>query len=203
MDKDFKTRISRYMSYLLRHEPENLKMDIYGFFDLDKFLEKLNERFKVDKKLICEIVEKSSRRRFEIVDNKIRALYGHTIPVRLMLEEDKVANVLYHGTTPNATSKIMNVGLKPMKRRWVHLSPTAEIATEVGLRKTKNPVILEIDVQAARKKGLIFYKATDEVYLCRSVAPEYVRLADTSKTSEDYESAITKLAGKHAAIFIA
>jgi putative RNA 2'-phosphotransferase len=203
MEQDLKTKVSKYMSYLLRHDPENLKMDLYGFLDLDRLLEKLNERFNVDKKLIYEIVEQSCRIRFEIVENKIRALYGHTIPVRLELEEDKVGNVFYHGTTPNAASKILKVGLKPMKRRWAHLSPTAEIATEVGLRKTKNPVILEIDVQAARNDGLVFYKATDEVYLCRNVATKYVRLADPSKTSKKHQNAITKLAGKHAAIFIA
>jgi len=167
------------MSYLLRHNPEDLKMDRYGFVDLDEFLEKVNQRFHIDKELVCEIVEQSNRKRFEIVRNMIRALYGHTIPVKLELEEDKVVNVLYHGTTPDAASKILKVGLKPMKRKWVHLSPTIEIATEIGLRRTRKPVILEIDAEAARKAGVKFYKAIDKVYICGNVAPTYIKIVRT------------------------
>ena len=177
MEQDLKTKVSKYMSYLLRHNPENLKMDRHGFVFLDELLEKLNERFQVERKFISEIVEKSDRKRFEVVGNRIRALYGHTIPVKLELEEDTETKVFYHGTTPDAASRILKVGLKPMKRRWVHLSPTVEIATEVGLRRTKNPVILEIDAEAARKNGLRFYKATDKVYVCSAIHPRYIRIA--------------------------
>jgi putative RNA 2'-phosphotransferase len=179
IESSSKTKVSRYMSYLLRHNPENLKMDRYGFVDLDEFLEKVNQRFHIDKELICEIVDQSNRKRFEIVGNMIRALYGHTIPVKLELEEDKVVNVVYHGTTPDAASKILKVGLKPMKRKWVHLSPTIEIATEIGLRRTRKPVILEIDAEAARKAGVKFYKAIDKVYICGNVAPTYIKIVRT------------------------
>jgi putative RNA 2'-phosphotransferase len=177
MEQDLKAKVSKYMSYLLRHNPENLKMDKHGFVDLDELLEKLNERFQIDKEFTLEIVEKSDRKRFEIVENKIRALYGHTIPVKLKLEEDKVTKVFYHGTTQNAASEILRGGLKPMRRRWVHLSPTVEIATEVGLRRTKSPVILEINAEAARKNGLRFYKATNKVYVCDAILPEYIQIA--------------------------
>ena len=171
-----KTKVSKYMSYLLRHNPENLRMDRHGFVDLEKLLGKLKERFKIDKKIISEIVEESNRKRFEIVGNRIRALYGHTIPAKLELEEDKVTKVFYHGTTPHAVAEILRVGLKPMKRRWVHLSPTIEIATEVGLRRTKNPIVLEINAEAARKNDVRFYKATDKVYVCDAVLPRYIRI---------------------------
>ena len=177
MEQDLKVKVSRYMSYLLRHNPENLKMNRHGFVDLDNLLEKLNERFKIDRKIVSEIVEKSDRRRFEIVENRIRALYGHTIPVKLKLEEDKLTKVFYHGTTLEAASKILKLGLKPMRRRWIHLSPTVEIATEVGLRRTKNPAILEIDAEAARKNGLRFYKATEKVCVCGAILSRYIRIA--------------------------
>ena len=177
MESSLRLKISRYMSYLLRHNPENLKMDRHGFIDMNQLLKKLEERFRIDEKFIIEIVEKGERRRFEIVGNKIRALYGHTIPVELEFEEDKTVKVLYHGTTPEAASRILRVGLKPMRRSWVHLSPTIEIATEVGLRRTINPVILEINAEAARKNGLRFYRATDEVYVCNAVLPRYLKRA--------------------------
>jgi len=175
MEHELKVKVSRYMSYLLRHNPENLKMNRHGFVSLEELLEKVKERFQVDKKFVFDIVEKSERKRFEIVEDKIRALYGHTIPVKLELEEDKTVKVLYHGTTEDAASEILKVGLKAMKRRWAHLSPTIEIATRIGLRRTNKPVILEIDAEAARKHGARFLKATDTVYLCSYIRPEHIK----------------------------
>ncbi|MEM2144080.1 MAG: RNA 2'-phosphotransferase [Candidatus Jordarchaeaceae archaeon] len=175
MEEDLRIKVSKYMSYLLRHNPENLKMDEHGFVDLGEFLEKIKSRFQISDELIFEIVEKSERKRFEIIENKIRALYGHSIRVNLELEEDQIIKVLYHGTTPDAASKILKFGLKPRGRKWVHFSPTIEIAREVGLRRNPKPVILEIDAEEARKNGVKFYRATDKVYLSGDVAPKYIK----------------------------
>jgi len=174
MEPNLKVKVSRYISYLLRHDPQDLKMDRRGFVEIDELLKRLRERFQVSRDFIFDLVEKSDRKRFEIVGSKIRALYGHTIPVEFELKEDKTVKVLFHGTTPEAAVKILRAGLKPMKRRWVHLSPTIEIATEVGLRRTENPVILEIDVGTARKSGLKFYKVTDKVYVCDAILPRLI-----------------------------
>lgn len=164
------------MSYLLRHDSENIKMDEYGFVDVNELLEKLHDRFRIDRRFMVEIVEKSQRKRFEIIDNKIRALYGHTISVKSQLEEDTVVELFYHGTTPDAAFKILKEGLKPMKRRWVHLSPTMETATEVGVRRTKRPIVLEIDAKSARENSLRFYKATDKVYVSGPIPARYIRI---------------------------
>ncbi len=155
-------------------------MDEHGFVDLDELLEKLGRRFKVDERLIFEIVDKSDRQRFEIVGDEIRALYGHTMPVKIELNRDKNVKLLYHGTTADATSEILKVGLKPMKRRWVHLSPTMELARETGLRRTRSPVVLEIDAEAAIKDGLRFYKATDKVYISGFIPPRYITMTPKS-----------------------
>jgi len=172
---DFWVKVSKYMSYLLRHNPDGLSMDEYGYVDLDKLVRKIRERFQVDENFIRKIVENSERRRFEISGNKIRALYGHSIPISLELEEDTSKKVFYHGTTPEAALKILREGLKPMKRRWVHLSPTVKIAREIGYRRTRSPVILEIDAERARRDGFKFYKATDKVYLCQEIPPKYIK----------------------------
>jgi putative RNA 2'-phosphotransferase len=97
------------------------------------------------------LVEESERKRFEIVGNRIRALYGHSVPVYLRLEEDRAVEWLYHGTTTEAAKEILEKGLKPMKRMWVHLSPTKDIATQVGKRRTNSPLILVVNCKEARK----------------------------------------------------
>lgn len=176
MDLNLKARVSRYMSYLLRHCPKNLEMDGEGFVSVDELLEKVRARYPIEKSLILEIANKSERKRFEIKGNNIRALYGHTIPLKIEFEEDFNVELLYHGTTEAAAMKIVGEGLKPMKRTWVNLSPTIEIANEMGKRRTETPVVLEIDVKAAREGGLKFYRATDKVFLCGPIPPEYIRI---------------------------
>jgi len=62
-----------------------------------------------------------------------------------------------------------------MRRRWVHLSPTEEIAREIGKRRTNNPVILMIDASGARSQDIKFYRATDKVYVCKYVPAKYIK----------------------------
>jgi len=177
MENDEKVNVSRYISYLLRHNPEDLEMDKEGFVDLDKLVSKIRRRCpSVDRDFLVRMVEESERKRFEIVDDKIRALYGHTIPVQVRLEEDKQIAWLYHGTTAEAAKEILEKGLRPMRRRWVHLSPTEEIALDVGRRRTNRPMILVIDVAEARKHGVKFFRVTDNVYVCKYVSAKYIKM---------------------------
>jgi putative RNA 2'-phosphotransferase len=169
-----KTKVSKYMSYLLRHHPGNLRTDREGFVDVDDLLVKLQERFEVDKQLINELASGTGTR-FEAVNNRIRARYGHTIDVEIPRQADTSVEVLYHGTTHEAAARILRAGLKPMRRRWVHLSPTEEIALSVAQRRTAAPVVLRINAKAARQEGLRFYRVTDTVFLVSEVPPRYVR----------------------------
>jgi putative RNA 2'-phosphotransferase len=150
-------------------------MDERGFVKLDNLVRRVRERYDVDNDLIRNIAHTSDKIRFQIVNGKIRALYGHTIDVKVDIPEDKSVEVLYHGTTAESASKILERGLRSMKRRWVHLSITRETAREVGKRRTQNAVILVIDAERARRAGIRFYKATDRVYLSKRIPPKYIK----------------------------
>jgi putative RNA 2'-phosphotransferase len=167
------------MSYLLRHNPENLPMDAYGYVEVSRFVEKLNERFRIGRELVVEIVEKGDAKRFELVNGKIRALYGHTLPIRVSFGEDKTTRVFYHGTTLAAAQKILKLGLKPMKREWVHLSPTIQDARRVGLRRTVHPLVLQINAEGARREGVRFYRASDKVCLSLAIPPKHIGILET------------------------
>jgi len=177
MENDSRIKVSKYVSYLLRHNPEDLEMDDEGFVELNRLLAKVKTRFPtVDINLLSEIVNRSERKRFEIVGSKIRALYGHTVLVHMRLEEDEHVERLYHGTTPQAAREILKKGLLAMKRKWVHLSPTVGIAVEVGKRRTRSPVVLVIDASEGRSNGIKFYRVTDKVYVSKHVPAKYIRM---------------------------
>lgn len=176
MGNDLRVKVSKYVSYLLRHNPEGLEMDGEGFVELGQLLSKVQRRFPTaTADVLRDVIEHGDRRRFEVVKGRIRALYGHTFDVRMHLREDTGVERLYHGTTPEAAENILERGLRPMKRLWVHLSPTENVAVQAGKRRTSSPIVLVVDCVEARMQGLRFYRASDQVYLCRFVPAKFVR----------------------------
>ncbi|MFX0133093.1 MAG: RNA 2'-phosphotransferase [Candidatus Hodarchaeota archaeon] len=174
IDKKTSTEISKYMSYLLRHNPKGLNLDKEGFVDLEHFLKFVQNKYKsLDKNDLISIARENER--YEIKNNRIRAIYGHSIDVSYNLEQIEI-DKLYHGTTQKAAEKILKEGLNPMGRKRVHLSKTIEAAIRVGKRRTKNPIILIINASEAIKEGIKIEKATDKVYLTEYIPPKFIRI---------------------------
>lgn len=168
------TKVSKYMAYLLRHDPSGLDISEEGFVNLDDLLEKLRERWPdLEEDEVRELVREDSKGRYEILDGKIRARYGHSIDVEPDLSETRVQE-LYHGTTPQASEKILEEGLEPQARQKVHLSPSVDEAVQVGKRRTDNPAILKIDVDGARKAGVNIERASDRVYVSDFIPPRFI-----------------------------
>ncbi len=173
--------ISKFLSYILRHHPEkfNIQLDSKGFTDLEKILDILNERYReieITKQLIFDIIKNSDKIRFEIIHNKIRAVYGHSINKKIEMPEiENPPNKLYHGTAKQAYLSIIQEGLKKKKRQYVHLSEDIETAKLVGGRRVKNPIILEIDVIKAKSEGFKFYKS-HEIYLADYIPPKFISI---------------------------
>lgn len=163
------------MSYLLRHHPQGLRMDKNGFVNLEDLVTRIRKRYPVDVAFITQLVSSSEKQRFQIVGNSIRALYGHTLSVKIDFPKNETIETLYHGTTSHAASTILETGLKPMQRQWIHLSPTRKIAWDVAARRTRNPVLLAINVKRARRAGVNFYQATDTIYLSKRIPAKYIK----------------------------
>lgn len=172
--------LSKEISYALRHAPweYELELDEQGFVPIAQLLHALNESNSYGREIVQadleQIIATSEKKRHEIVGDKIRALYGHTVPQIIKKEPGNPPNVLYHGTTHEALPKILEDGLKPMQRQYVHLSVDVETATRVGKRHDGNPVILKIDTEAAQKAGIQFYIGNDKVWLCDRVPKECI-----------------------------
>jgi putative RNA 2'-phosphotransferase len=170
-----KIRLSKRMSYILRHQPErySLALDSRGFVPLQDVAEVL----KVSVPQIREVVAVSDKRRFEISGEKIRALYGHSRPVGLQLEASKPPELLYHGTARRFLPSIRQKGLLPMGRQFVHLSLTVEQALQVGKRRDPKPMILMINAGDAHSQGVEFHLSGD-VYLARAIPARFIEILD-------------------------
>ena len=181
--KKLYVKISKFLSYILRHHPEkfNLGLDSEGFTDVQPIIEILNNKFnylndEITKETIIEIIKTSDKKRFELNENKIRAYYGHSLSKKIkMVEVVSLPPKLYHGTTFKAYNMIKVEGLNKRKRQYIHLSENVETAILVGKRKTKTPIILEIDTIAAQKEGIVFYKSGD-MFLTDYIPPRFISI---------------------------
>ncbi len=173
-------RLSKTISHALRHEPwlYELELDDEGWVPLQQLLASLRSENAQWQSLsesdIAEMIRGSSKRRHEIRDGRIRAIYGHSIPGRLKRNPSCPPTFLFHGTSPKSVSIIKVEGLKPMNRHNVHLSTDEATAIEVGKRKAKKPVLLRIRSMEAFDSGVPFYEGNEKVWLADAVPSEFI-----------------------------
>ena len=174
-------KLSKEVSYALRHAPweYELEMDKEGWVDIEQLLNALNtdNKFKnVTQNDLAIMIDKSEKKRHEIKNNRIRAFYGHSIPMCIIKKEQTPPDKLYHGTAKRFIESIKQNGLLPMSRQYVHLSADIDTATKVGLRRDNSPCILEIDAKKAYEDGIVFYHGNEKVWLADNIPPHYIRI---------------------------
>jgi putative RNA 2'-phosphotransferase len=173
-------RLSRLVSHALRHEPwlYELELDDEGWVSVAALLDAIHgqgsEWAQIGEADLVAMIAASSKRRHEIDGDRIRALYGHSVPGRVTKIEAEPPARLFHGTSAQAWSKIQRVGLKPMGRQYVHLSVDVATAEQVGRRKSPSPVILAVDAARAREAGSRFWSGNELVWLADHIAPEHL-----------------------------
>ena len=172
--------LSKEVSYALRHAPweYELEMDEEGWVPIGQLLDALHrsEKWKNISEIdLSEMIKKSEKKRHEIKDGKIRAFYGHSIPMKILKEEEMPPDILYHGTARRFMQSIMESGLLPQSRQYVHLSQEVETAENVGKRHDSKPCILIIDAKRAWKEGIKFYLGNEKVWLSDAIPSRYIK----------------------------
>lgn len=172
------TRISRLLSYLLRHRPDavGVTLDANGWVNLDQFVAACNiHGFELTRKWILEVVRTDDKQRFALSEDgqSIRANQGHSVEVDLAYEEREPPEVLFHGTASYLVEVIMAEGLKKITRHHVHLSADPEMAERVG-RRRGIPVVLRVLAAQMAADGCKFYLSANNVWLTDYVAPNYL-----------------------------
>jgi putative RNA 2'-phosphotransferase len=171
-------RISRFLSYLLRHQPKEfpLSFDRQGFVSWQDVVATVQDRFQeVTEAEIRSVVTGSDKKRFELKDDKVRATYGHSFPVDLGFEVAEPPAELYLGTARDLGESILRNGLKPRDRRYVHLSSSLQEALAVGKRRDPSPAIIVVDAHSAHAEGIRFF-AAGPLFLVESVPPKFLSL---------------------------
>jgi putative RNA 2'-phosphotransferase len=171
-------RLSKFLSYLLRHNPGELDiaLDENGWTEIDHLIEKIKAResqFNLD--ILKYIVDSNSKKRFSFNEDmtKIRASQGHSIEVQLNYVAKQPPVILYHGTATSNIISIKETGLQKRNRHHVHLSVDIETAVKVGQRHGK-PVVLKIKSGEMFEKGFSFFLSDNGVWLTDAVPGEFI-----------------------------
>lgn len=169
------------MSRALRHEPwlYELEVDECGWVPLDQLVDALNRDRRwgdIHRSDVVEMVGRAHKQRHEIQGDRIRALYGHSLPGRIVKTPGMPPPSLFHGTAQESVSGILVAGLSPMSRQYVHLSVDRKTAIAVGRRKSARVAVLIIDAVTAHADGVVFLQGNSTVWLSEHVPPAFVRL---------------------------
>lgn len=176
------TEIGKYLSYILRHHPEelNLEMDNQGWVHIPDLIYNSNRKttYNLTYELLFEVVERDKKQRFAIkeIDGSlyIRANQGHSIK-RLKMDYLPVEPpvILFHGTGLKYVSSIEQKGLLPKTRQYVHLSKSVEEAKSVGSRHGEIAVY-KINAKQMYQDGFVFYCSENGVWLTDVVPFSYM-----------------------------
>ena len=176
-------RVSKVVAHALRHEPwlYELELDDEGWVPVAELLDALHSKGPAWEHLaapdLAELIAASSKRRYELDGDRIRALYGHSVPGRLTREAAQPPEQLFHGTSPRAAGSIREQGLVPMRRQYVHLSVDVGTARQVGRRKAPEPVLFVVRAAEAAADGVPFYRGNEQVWLADAVPAQYLSVA--------------------------
>lgn len=170
-------RTSRYISMILRHQPEKIgiTLDEHGWARVDELIERVNRTHTLDFTMLEEIVATDDKQRYSFNEDKtlIRANQGHSIPVDVELEETNPPQYLYHGTGEKYVASIDNAGLIPKARLYVHLSKDIDTAVNVGSRHGI-PVVYRVNSGKMSEDGFKFYISANNIWLTDRVPTEYL-----------------------------
>jgi putative RNA 2'-phosphotransferase len=172
------TRISKTLSYHLRHHPDELGLTLEsgGWVAVEELLAALARKGKaISRAQLEEVVARNNKQRFAFDETglRIRANQGHSVAVDLELESVTPPAVLYHGSSERAAASIERAGLKKMRRHHVHLSADVATAHNVGARHGK-PVVFSVDAAAMHAAGHQFFRSANGVWLVDSVLPAFL-----------------------------
>lgn len=194
MDKDHDTRLSKRLSYLLRHGAvrEGLQIKCDGFVRVEEILKKKLRGYS--QKDIERVVANDEKQRYTLAENngilEIRANQGHSLreicdlPLKL-IKEDPDFDIV-HGTYLEHWPKIRTEGLSRMKRNHIHFAKGLNFVC--GLRKSAE-LYIYIDFKKAREAGLTFLESENGIVLCSGNARGIIETRYFSKvTTRNCES---------------
>ena len=160
---------------MLRHRSDEfgLNMDPYGFVPVSEVSDAVSGRYDdLGEEDVRNLVADPEQHRFEIVEDRIRALYGHSFFIEMDGEPTEPPERLYLWCSIEEARRFRDQGVKPHDRSYVHLSLSRE-AAEARSKRVDAPCVVEILAREANDQGVAFF-LRGEVILTTAVPADFV-----------------------------
>jgi putative RNA 2'-phosphotransferase len=172
-------RISKFLSFVLRHHPEliGIELDGNGWTDVSLLIQKSGKTEPaLDFEMLKYIVDTNAKKRFSFNDqlDKIRANQGHSVEVDLGYTPKPPPDVLYHVTGPLFLDIKKRSGMYKKSSHHFNLSHNKETAINVGQRHGK-PFVFEVLSGQMYRDNYEFFLSDNEVWLTDHVPAKYLR----------------------------
>jgi putative RNA 2'-phosphotransferase len=175
MNKNREIKISKFLSYVLRHKPESIGLTLNdnGWASVAEILKNRKLHFSLEE--LKFVVNNNEKNRFTLNEDfsLIKANQGHSVEIKLEFQKIVPPEILYHGTAQHFLASIQEKGLEKRQRHHVHLSIDTQTASKVGERHGKL-IILAIDAKKMHQDGYQFYLSDNNVYLVDEVPAHYL-----------------------------
>jgi len=180
MNPQREVKISKFLSLVLRHQPEKIGLDLdeNGWASIPELLRACSRnQFSITPAELQTVVANNDKQRFAISADgtKIRASQGHSIAIELDYTPITPPDILYHGTAERFLPSILSMGLVKQNRHHVHMSSDRATAHKVGSRHGK-PAILAINSSQMSTEGFQFYQSENGVWLTEHVPVIYLKV---------------------------
>ena len=171
-------RTSKFLSLILRHEPEQVgvNLDSAGWVPVEKLLRAVNAHgTALTLEQLQQIVVTSDKKRFAFSEDgqRIRASQGHSVEVDLQYKAQVPPELLYHGTPERFVESIRQTGLNKGQRHHVHLSLDEVTASKVGERRGRL-VVLKVRAGEMHRAGHVFFLSANNVWLVEHVPTQFI-----------------------------
>ncbi|HNO76439.1 MAG TPA: RNA 2'-phosphotransferase [Phycisphaerae bacterium] len=171
-------RISKTLSYVLRHRPDSIGvgLEAEGWIEVQTLLAAFAQNGQSYTRVQLEqVVLENNKQRFEFDRDRlrIRARQGHSLDIDLGYEAAIPPDNLLHGTATRFLDSILEQGLLKCARHHVHMSTNKDTMLAVGMRHGQ-PVILSIDARQMHNDGHQFFVTGNQVWLTDHVPPGYL-----------------------------
>ncbi len=193
-------QIARRMAGILRHFPEKfgLEMDINGWVSVrelsNSIAKKDRRKHWLRDRHIEAIAETDPKGRYEVRGGNVRATYAHTVDIELDLPTDNIPESLYYPCAQDELEVMLESGITPGGRKWVHLSKSITAATNAGSVHHVRPAIIEVDTIQMQAAGCTIFHAGTTVYLTEEVESGYC--SPVPEDDVEYGLALADLIGE-------
>lgn len=180
------SRIGKEASRLLRHCSHELSsgLDAEGWADLDDLVATVAQNLNLpaeDKHDVRAVLESEANQRHETSGDRIRAKYGHSGSLGVNYVASRPPTELFHASPEVNLSAILNEGLMPQSRQYVHMSTNIDMAKRRAQHHRSGLAVLVVDAEAAvRESGIEFYSPDGEIWLAKHVPAKHIRIVSSS-----------------------